>query len=57
MDIAPISTNPAMAVAVRQMGTQTALQTAVIKQIAESQAQMAEILQALGVGQNLDLRA
>ena len=57
MEIAPIQTSTAMAALARQLETTSALQTAVMKQIAESQRQMAEMLQALGIGQNIDIQA
>lgn len=57
MEIAPIQTSTAMAALARQLETTSALQTAVMKQIAESQQQMAELLQALGIGQNIDIQA
>ena len=57
MDIAPISTNAAMLSVVRQMDTQAAVQTAVLKNMAESQQAMAEMLYDIGVGQKVDVSA
>jgi hypothetical protein len=57
MDIAPISTDAAMIAVVRQMDTQAALQTAVLKNMAESQQAMAEMLYDIGVGQKVDVTA
>ena len=57
MEIPPIQTSPAMAALTRQLQTTSALQTAVMKQMAGSQQQMAEMLQALGIGQNIDIQA
>lgn len=57
MEISPIHTNTAMVAVSRLLGVNTALQTEMLKQMADSQQQMAEILQALGVGQNVDVHA
>jgi hypothetical protein len=57
MDIAPISTNAAMIAVVRQMDTHAAVQTAVLKNMAESQQAMAEMLYDIGVGQKVDVSA
>ena len=56
MDVSPVSTNSAMMGISRQLGTNAAMQTAILKQMAESQQQMADILQALGIGQQLDIQ-
>lgn len=56
MEISPISTNSAMALAARQLSANTALQTTVMKQIAQSQQQLADMLQEIGVGQQVDVR-
>lgn len=58
MEIAPYSTNPAMAASVRQLAVTSQMQTAVLKQIADSQQQMAELLQAIaGIGETIDTHA
>lgn len=57
MEIAPIATDAAMLSIVRQTQTATALQTEVMKTMAEGQQEMAEMLYTLGVGENLDIRA
>ena len=57
MDVSPLSTNPAMMGIVRQLETNSAMQTAVLKQMAEMQQMMADILQELGIGQQLDIQA
>jgi hypothetical protein len=57
MDIAPISTNAAMIAVVRQMDSHAAVQTAVLKNMAESQQAMAEMLYDIGVGQKVDVTA
>lgn len=56
MDVSPVSTNSAMMGISRQLETNAAMQTAILKQMAESQQQMANILQALGIGQQLDIQ-
>lgn len=56
MDVSPISTNSAMMGIARQLESNAAMQMAILKQIAEGQQQMADILQALGIGQNVDIQ-
>lgn len=46
-----------MALIARQLQTTTEMQLAVMKKIAESQAQMAEMLAAIGIGQNVNTTA
>ena len=55
MELSPISTNTAMAGIVRQLETNATMQTAILKQMAEIQQQMAEMLQQLGLGLSVDL--
>jgi len=55
MEISPLSTNTAMAGIVRQLESNATMQTAILKQMAESQQQMAEMLQQLGLGLSVDL--
>jgi hypothetical protein len=57
MEISPLSTNSAMTAVARQLGTNAAMQTEMLKQMAESQQQMAEMLQAIGLGQTVDIQA
>ncbi len=57
MDIAPINTNTALAAVVRMEGDNAEMQTKMMKQQADSQQQLAEMLQAIGVGQNVDIKA
>jgi hypothetical protein len=57
MEISPLSTNVAMTAVARQLGTNAAMQTEMLKQMADSQQQMAEMLQAIGLGQNVDIQA
>jgi hypothetical protein len=57
MDITAIPGNTAMAAIVRQLQTVNEVQTAVMAQIADSQQQMAAILEAAGIGQTIDIQA
>lgn len=57
MEIAPLQSNAAVAAAVQALETTTALQMEVLKQIADSQLQMATLLQEMGVGQAVDVIA
>ena len=57
MEVSPLSTHPAMTAIARQLNTNAALQTEMLKQMADSQQQMAAILQAIGVGQQVDIQA
>jgi hypothetical protein len=57
MDISAISGNTAMAAMVRQLQTVSEIQTAVMRQVVDSQQQMADILAAAGIGQTIDIQA
>ncbi len=57
MDVAPIQTNTALVAISRLMGINVGLQTEMMKQLADSQDQVAELLAELGLGQNLDVQA
>ena len=57
MDISAVSSTTAMAAMVRQLQTVSAIQTAVMQQVADSQQQMADLLAAAGIGQTIDIRA
>jgi hypothetical protein len=57
MDIASITSNTAMAAMVRQLQTVNELQTAVMRQLADSQQELAAMLAELGIGQNIDILA
>ena len=57
MDAGPVPLDSSMAMIVQQLQTVGEMQTAVMKKIAESQQQMAEMLAAIGVGQNISLMA
>ena len=55
MDTGQIVLDSSMALIARQLQTTTEMQLAVMKKIAESQEQMAEMLAAIGIGQNVDI--
>jgi len=57
MNIAPVATSSTAATITRQLQANAEMQMAVLKQMAESQQQMAEMLHALGVGLNVDIQA
>ena len=57
MDIAAISGITAIATIVRQLQTVSAVETAVMRQIADSQQQMAALLADAGIGQTIDIHA
>lgn len=57
MEVSAMSTNTMMTAAARQLQANVDVQTAIMKTIAQSQEQMAEILSALGIGQNIDTQA
>jgi hypothetical protein len=56
MEISPITTDAGMLSMVRQMEPSTAVQTSVLKTMADSQQEMAEMLHDIGVGQKVDIR-
>ncbi len=57
MDISQVSMTSSMAAIVQELQTISEMQTAIMKSIAASQQQMAEMLHQMGVGQNIDIRA
>jgi len=57
MDAGQVALDSSMAMILRQLQTTTEMQVAVMKKLAESQQQMAEMLASIGVGQNLDVTA
>lgn len=57
MDIGSVSGTTAAAMMAQQVQATTQLQMSILKQLAESDQQMAEMLQTLGMGQNIDLEA
>ena len=48
--------NMAMATSVKELQTINKAQMAIMKTLADSEQQMAELLQAAGIGQNVDIR-
>jgi hypothetical protein len=57
MDAGRVALDSSMAMIVQQLQATSELQVAVMKKIAESQQQMAEMLASIGIGQNLDVTA
>jgi hypothetical protein len=57
MDAGSVALDSSMATIVQQLQTTSEIQTAVMKKIVESQQQMAEMLAAVGIGQNVDVTA
>jgi len=57
MDVSQVSLSSSMAAMVRELQTISEMQTAIMKSIAASQQQMAEMLHEMGVGQNIDIHA
>lgn len=57
MDVSQVSMTSSMAAIVQELQTISEMQTAIVKSIAASQQQMAEMLHAMGLGQNIDIRA
>ncbi len=59
MDVSQISTpaTAAAAVVVKEVQAANEMQMAIMKSISDSQQQMAEMLRAAGIGQNLDVQA
>ena len=57
MDVSQVSMTSSMAAIVQELQTISEMQTAIMKSIAASQQQMAEMLHEMGVGQNIDIRA
>lgn len=56
MDIGQVAMGGTMAVIVRQLQGMAEMQTAVMKEMADSQQQIAELLQSMGIGQNIDIK-
>ena len=56
MEINPVATPSAIGAIAKHLQANTEMQMAIMKQLAESQQQMAEMLQDLGVGMNIDTR-
>ena len=57
MDVSQVAMNSSMAMIVRQLESVAEMQMAVMKQMADSQQQIAGMLQTMGIGQNIDVRA
>ena len=57
MDAGQVALDSSMALIARQLQTTTEMQVAVMKKIAESQQQMAQMLASIGIGTNVDVRA
>ncbi len=57
MDVSQVTMNSSMAMIVRQLESMTEMQMAVMKEMADSQQQIAELLQSMGIGQNIDVTA
>ncbi len=57
MDVSQVSVSSSMAAMVRELQTISEMQTAIMKSIAASQQQMAEMLHEMGVGRNIDTHA
>jgi hypothetical protein len=57
MDIGQVTMNTSMAMIVRQLEGMAEMQTAVMKEMADSQQQIAGLLQSAGIGQNIDVTA
>ena len=57
MDVSQVSMTSSMAAMVQELQTISEMQTAIMKSIAASQQQMAEMMHQMGIGQNIDIRA
>jgi hypothetical protein len=57
MDAGRVALDSSMAMIVQQLQATSEMQVAVMKKIVESQQQMAEMLAAIGIGQNIDVTA
>lgn len=57
MDAGQVALESSMAMIAQQLQANSEMQTAVMKKIVESQQQMAQMLAALGIGQNIDVTA
>ena len=57
MDAGRVAMDSSMSMIVQQLQTTSEMQVAVMKKIAESQQQMAEMLASIGIGQNVDVKA
>jgi hypothetical protein len=57
MDIASITANTAVTAMVRQLQSVNEIQTAVMRQLADSQLALATMLAEIGIGRNIDIQA
>lgn len=57
MDISAISSTTAVAAIVRQLQTVNEAQMAIMSQMAEAQQDLASMLAAMGIGQNISIQA
>ena len=57
MDVGQVTMNASMAMIVRQLEGMAEMQMAVMKEMADSQQQIAGLLQSAGIGQNIDVTA
>ena len=57
MDVNQVTLNSSMAMIVRHLGSMAEMQMAIMKEVADGQQQIAEMLQTMGIGQNIDVRA
>ena len=57
MDAGRVALDSSMAMIVQQLQATSEMQVAVMKKIAESQQQMAEMMASMGIGQNISVHA
>ena len=57
MDAGQVALDSSMAMIVQQLQATSEMQLAVMKKIAESQQQMAEVMASMGIGQNVNVIA
>ena len=57
IDVSQVTMDTSMAMIVRQLEGMAEMQMAVMKEMADSQQQIAGLLQSLGIGQNIDVTA
>ena len=57
MDAGRVALDSSMAMIVQQLQATSEMQVAVMKKIAESQQQMAEMMASMGIGQNVNVTA
>ncbi len=57
MEVSQVTMNSSMAMIVRQLEGMAEMQMAVMKDMADSERQIAGLLQSAGIGQNIDVTA